>query len=59
MMPRTVTMPVVESTEFSTIATLPASDRPLPGIEATTFVADTLIASRRSASTRCGTENDT
>jgi hypothetical protein len=27
MMPRTVTMPVVESTEFSTIATLPSSDR--------------------------------
>jgi hypothetical protein len=26
MMPRTVTMPVVESTEFSTIATLPCSD---------------------------------
>ena len=38
MMPRTVTMPVVASTVFSTIATLPASDRPLPGMVATTLV---------------------
>src|ERR1700710_1164621 len=32
MMPRTVTIPVVASTVFSTIATLPVSERWWPGI---------------------------
>ena len=37
MMPRTVTMPVVASTVFSTIATLPVSERWWPGMVAVTL----------------------
>jgi hypothetical protein len=54
IMPRTVTMPVVESTVFSTIATLPVSERRWPGIVAITLEAPAAMASRKSTSTRCG-----
>ena len=54
MMPRTVTMPVVASTVFSTIATLPSSDRWWPGMVAITLEPPVAMASRRSTRTRCG-----
>ena len=55
MTPRTVIMPVVASTAFSTMATLPSSERWWPGMVAITFEPSLAMASRRSTSTRWGT----